>query len=203
MYENQLVELPLAGFFLSKLLAQETINIDHLSSLDPELYKNLLYLKTYKGDVEDLGLDFTVVSEELGKTRVEELKLNGSSITVTNENIIEYIHLVADYKLNRQIKAQCNAFRSGLSDVIDLDWLLMFSYRELQTLISGSEREIDITDLRSHTVYGNGFDANHPTIEVRVHQFLSFRKYLKTNLPRNLTRGRLETRGNVNTKRVV
>ena len=105
MYENQLVELPLAGFFLSKLLAQETINIDHLSSLDPELYKNLLYLKTYKGDVEDLGLDFTVVSEELGKTRVEELKLNGSSITVTNENIIEYIHLVADYKLNRQIKA--------------------------------------------------------------------------------------------------
>ena len=48
LYENQLVELPLAGFFLSKLLAQETINIDHLSSLDPELYKNLLYLKTYK-----------------------------------------------------------------------------------------------------------------------------------------------------------
>ena len=38
----------MAGFFLSKLLAQETINIDHLSSLDPELYKNLLYLKTYK-----------------------------------------------------------------------------------------------------------------------------------------------------------
>ena len=24
---------------------------------------------------------------------------------------IEYIHLVADYKLNRQIKAQCSAFR--------------------------------------------------------------------------------------------
>ena len=94
LYENQLVELPLAGFFLSKLLAQETINIDHLSSLDPELYKNLLYLKTYKGNVEDLGLDFTVVSEELGKTRVEDLKPNGSSITVTNENIIEYIHLV-------------------------------------------------------------------------------------------------------------
>jgi ubiquitin-protein ligase E3 C len=59
----------------------------------------------------DLGLDFTVVSEELGKTKVEDLKPNGSSILVSNENIIEYIHLVADYKLNRQIRKQCNAFR--------------------------------------------------------------------------------------------
>lgn len=47
LYENHLVELPLASFFLSKLLGQHSVNvdIDHLSSLDPELYKNLLYLK--------------------------------------------------------------------------------------------------------------------------------------------------------------
>jgi ubiquitin-protein ligase E3 C len=52
----------------------------------------------------------------------------------------------------------------GLSDVINLDWLQMFSYRELQTLISGSEREIDVSDLRAHTVYGNGYDAEHATV---------------------------------------
>ncbi len=51
-----------------------------------------------------------------------------------------------------------------MSDVIDLDWLRMFSYRELQTLISGSEQEIDVDDLISHTKYGNGFAADHPTI---------------------------------------
>ena len=47
LYENLLVELPLAAFFLSKLLGQKLVNvdIDHLDSLDPELYKNLLYLK--------------------------------------------------------------------------------------------------------------------------------------------------------------
>ena len=47
LYENMLVELPLTSFFLSKLLGQKSVNvsIDHLSSLDPELYKNLLYLK--------------------------------------------------------------------------------------------------------------------------------------------------------------
>ena len=108
-----LVELPLASFFLSKLLGQKSANvdIDHLQSLDPELYKNLLYLKNYDGDVQDLGLDFTIVSEEIGQAHVEEMKLGGANIPVTNENRIEYIHLVADFKLNRQIRSQCVAFR--------------------------------------------------------------------------------------------
>jgi len=166
LYENMLIELPLASFFLSKLLGQTLINvdIDHLDSLDPELYRNLLKLKTYDGDVQDLGLDFTMVVEELGETRVELLKPFGDTIPVTNENRIEYIHLVADYKLNKQIRDQCNAFRAGLADVIRLDWLRMFSYRELQTLISGAETDISVADLQAHTNYSGGYGIDHPTI---------------------------------------
>eukprot|EP00090_Calanus_glacialis_P033719 TRINITY_DN5609_c0_g1_i7.p1 TRINITY_DN5609_c0_g1~~TRINITY_DN5609_c0_g1_i7.p1 ORF type:complete len:730 (-),score=261.08 TRINITY_DN5609_c0_g1_i7:104-2266(-) len=166
LYENMLVELPLATFFLSKLLGQTLINvdIDHLDSLDPELYKNLLYLKTYDGDVQDLGLDFTIAVEDFGENRIELLKADGDDIAVTNENRIEYIHLVADYKLNKQIKQQCNAFRAGLSDVIGLDWLRMFSSKELSTLISGAEHEISVTDLQAHTNYSGGYEMNHPTI---------------------------------------
>ena len=67
-----------------------------------------------------MELDFTVVSEELGKTHIEELKPSGATTVVTNENRIEYIHLVADYKLNKQIRSQTNAFRQGLADVINL-----------------------------------------------------------------------------------
>ena len=66
MYENLLVELPLAPFFLSKILGNvnferlptnisptgQTLDIDHLDSLDPELYRNLLSLKTFEGDVQ-------------------------------------------------------------------------------------------------------------------------------------------------------
>ena len=81
-----------------------------------------------------MGIDFTIAVETFGETRIELLKPEGDSIPVTSENRfgcflldlipnandqifrIEYIHLVADYKLNRQIKAQCSAFRfrSGL-----------------------------------------------------------------------------------------
>ena len=113
LYENLLVELPLAPFFLSKLLGHSSANvdIDHLYSLDPELHKNLLSLKTYEGDVQDLGLDFTIAVSDLGENKIELLKPEGDEVAVTNENRIEYIHLVADFKLNRQIRHQCNAFR--------------------------------------------------------------------------------------------
>lgn len=71
LYENLLVELPLAEFFLSKLVGRYSdVDVHHLASLDPIMYRNLLYLKNYEGDVADLGLDFTAVSDEFGETTV-------------------------------------------------------------------------------------------------------------------------------------
>lgn len=72
LFENLLVELPLAEFFLSKLVcgAKSDVGVHQLASLDPVMYRSLLYLKSYEGDVADLGLDFTVLNEELGETRV-------------------------------------------------------------------------------------------------------------------------------------
>lgn len=66
-----LVELPFASFFLSKILGTSSeVDIHHLASLDPEMYRNLLFLKSYEGDVEDLGLNFTVVNNDLGEAQV-------------------------------------------------------------------------------------------------------------------------------------
>ena len=82
-----------------------------------------------------------------------ELKPNGRNIAVTDENRIEYIHLVANYKLNRQINRQVLELRAGLISVIDLEWLRMFDANELRILISGSPGEIDVADWRSHCQY--------------------------------------------------
>lgn len=104
IYENMLIELPLAPFFLAKILTVNSdIEINHLSSLDPLLFKNLSSLKNYPGDVSELGLDFTTVVSDFGANKIEELKPNGSNINVTNQNKIEYIHLMADYKLNKEV----------------------------------------------------------------------------------------------------
>ena len=60
-------------------------------------------LQSYDGDVADLSLDFTITEEWLGKRHVIEIKSGGKDINVTNENKLQYIHAVADYKLNRQV----------------------------------------------------------------------------------------------------
>lgn len=82
-----------------------------------------------------------------------ELKPNGQNISVTNENRIEYIHLVANYKLNKQIHEQVTNFRRGLSDVINGEWLRMFDANELRILISGAPGEIDVSDWRNNCTY--------------------------------------------------
>lgn len=165
IYENLLVELPLAEFFLTKLAGKYSdVDIHQLASLDPELYRNLLYLKDYAGDVSELNLDFTVASSSLGQTQVVELKPNGQSTPVTNSNRIEYLQLIANYKLNVQIKRHCKAFRKGLSNVLPIEWLYMFSNKELQILISGAEIPIDLEDLKKHCKYGGEYTPEHPSI---------------------------------------
>ncbi|XP_015521284.1 ubiquitin-protein ligase E3C [Neodiprion lecontei] len=165
LYENLLVELPFAEFFLSKIVGRQAdVDVHHLASLDPIMYRNLLYLKSYQGDVTELGLDFTVLSDELGERRIDELKPGGANVTVTSHNRIEYIHLMADYKLNKQIRAQCYAFKQGISNVVSLDWLQMFNNKELQVLISGAQIPVDVRDLKLHTNYTGGYTPDHPTI---------------------------------------
>lgn len=60
-------------------------------------------LQQYDGDVKDLCLDFTVTEESFGTRHVIELKPGGKDISVTDENKMQYVHAVADYKLNRQV----------------------------------------------------------------------------------------------------
>lgn len=73
---------------------------------------------------------------------------------------------MADYKLNKQIRTQCIAFKQGLTNVIPLEWIEMFNNKELQVLISGAEIPVDVNDLKQHTKYSGGFTEEHPTIKL-------------------------------------
>jgi ubiquitin-protein ligase E3 B len=58
----------------------------------------------FDGDALELCLDFTVTEELCGRMIVHELKSGGKNIPVTNENKLQYVHAMADFKLNRQVK---------------------------------------------------------------------------------------------------
>lgn len=151
-----LTPLKFASFFLQKILSKTNatrLDIDYLASLDPDVYKNLILLKDNKCNVQDLELNFAVDLNEFGQTKLVELKPGGRDIPVTNDNKIEYIHLLSDYKLNRQIHEQVIAFRRGIASVINTDILRMFNFNEFQNLISGANETIDVDDWRFNTVY--------------------------------------------------
>ena len=56
----------------------------------------------------------------------------GKDRSVTSSSRLEYIHRVANYKLNYQPRRASDAFRTGLEKVIPHEWLRMFSEVELQ-----------------------------------------------------------------------
>uniref|UniRef100_A0AAV2MRF1 Ubiquitin-protein ligase E3B n=1 Tax=Knipowitschia caucasica TaxID=637954 RepID=A0AAV2MRF1_KNICA len=168
VYEGIVVDVPFASFFLSQVLGHHHSSfyssIDELPSLDSEFYKNLTSIKRYDGDVGDLGLTLSYDEDVMGQLVCHELMPGGKTMPVTNENKISYIHLMAHFRMHTQIKDQTIAFIRGFRSIINPEWLHMFSTPEVQRLISGDNAEIDLDDLKKHTVYYGGFHSSHRVI---------------------------------------
>ncbi|KAK9161791.1 hypothetical protein Syun_008132 [Stephania yunnanensis] len=183
MFEGILVDIPFATFFLSKL-KQKYNYLNDLPSLDPELYRHLIFLKHFEGNVSDLELYFVIVNNEYGEQTEEELLPGGKDIRVTNENVITYIHLIANHRLNFQIRHQSSHFLRGFQQLISKDWISMFNEHELQILISGSIEGMDVGDLCSNANYNGGYNAEHYIIKMFWEVIKSFsldnqKKFLK------------------------
>ncbi|KAG4180614.1 hypothetical protein ERO13_A10G175700v2 [Gossypium hirsutum] len=183
MFEGILVDIPFATFFLSKL-KQKYNYLNDLPSLDPELYRHLIFLKHYKGDISGLELYFVIVNNEYGEQTEEELLPGGKNIRVTNENVITFIHLVSNHRLNFQIRQQSSHFLRGFQQLMQKDWIDMFNEHELQLLISGSLDSLDVDDLRCHTNYAGGYHSEHYVIDMFWEVLKSFslenqKKFLK------------------------
>ncbi|EPR59227.1 HECT-domain (ubiquitin-transferase) domain-containing protein [Toxoplasma gondii GT1] len=163
IYEKILIEPQLNRVFLNLLLGRPN-QVDDVQALDPVVHKNLLFLKHYTDNVQNLALSFSATLGDFGSNEEEDLIPNGRTIPVTNDSKLRYIQAVAHFKCTKQIAKQTQAFLNGLSQVIPLKWLKMFSPAELQLLISGSPLGFDVADLRAHANFTGGFEASSPTI---------------------------------------
>ena len=103
VFEGILVEPQFAPFFLNKVLGR-TNYVDDLQSYDSKFYQNLVQLKALE-NVEDAGLTFSVTTDgTFGSHEVVDLIPNGQNIVVTNQNVIQYVHLMAHFKLNIKLR---------------------------------------------------------------------------------------------------
>ena len=100
-----------------------------------------------------------------GEATVADLCAGGRDIAVTNANVLKYIHLLANHKLNVEMAQQCVAFLRGFRDLIPVEWLRMFNAPELQRLLGGEQQRIDLSDLRRHIHYSGGYHESQPIIQ--------------------------------------
>ncbi|KAM0640955.1 hypothetical protein ACHAQF_005103 [Verticillium nonalfalfae] len=184
MYEDILIDVNFAGFFLLKwaasgLTGEESYrgNVNDLRDLDASLYQGLVHLKNLPADeVESLSLDFTVDDQisadgETVRSLTRELIPGRGSTPVTKDNRLLYISYMARHRLVVQPAQQTMAFLRGLRAIVAPTWLSMFNQTELQRLVGGDSSEISIDDLRDNTNYSGlyviGDDGEeHPTIQL-------------------------------------
>ncbi|KAK6741412.1 hypothetical protein RB195_009332 [Necator americanus] len=166
VYEGIVVDVQLAPVLLAAMLGGRRLcAFDELSQLDPELYRNLTFVKKYNGDVSDLSLTFSIDEDFMGKINTVDLIPGGRTIQVTNENKIDYVHRMAHHRVFSQTKQQCRAFVAGAQSVLNPAWLFLFAPHELQFIISGYTSDIDMADLKKHVQYYGGFHGSHRLIK--------------------------------------
>ncbi|RCN43813.1 hypothetical protein ANCCAN_10202 [Ancylostoma caninum] len=166
VYEGIVVDVQLAPVLLAAMLGGRRLcAFDELSQLDPELYRNLTFVKKYDGDVSDLSLTFSIDEDFMGKINTVDLVPGGRTIQVTNENKIDYVHRMAHHRVFSQTKQQCRAFVAGAQSVLNPAWLFLFAPHELQFIISGYTSDIDLADLKKHVQYYGGFHGSHRLIK--------------------------------------
>ena len=158
--DRQLLDVYFTRSFYKHILGKK-VDYKDMEAVDLEFYNSLKWM--LENDITDvLDYTFSVESEDFGKRKVIDLKDNGSSISVTNENKEEYVRLMAEHKLTDAFKDQITAFLSGFHEIVPPKLVSIFDEAELELLISGVP-DIDIDDMQNNTDY-HGYTATSPQI---------------------------------------
>ncbi|KAJ3224220.1 hypothetical protein HK099_000081 [Clydaea vesicula] len=161
IYDGRLLDCYFTRSFYKAIL-ETNVDWKDMEAVDPEFHKSLDWM--LNNDITDvLDLTFSCEMDDFGRTKVVDLKPNGSNVAVTEENKQEYIKLITELKLQIAIKDQLAAFLSGFQEIIPKDLIKIFNEQELELLISGLP-DIDIDDWKNNTEYQN-YTPTSPQIQ--------------------------------------
>uniref|UniRef100_A0A4W2G9E8 E3 ubiquitin-protein ligase SMURF2 n=1 Tax=Bos indicus x Bos taurus TaxID=30522 RepID=A0A4W2G9E8_BOBOX len=139
------------GFTLPfyKQLLGKSITLDDMELVDPDLHNSLVWI--LENDTTGvLDHTFCVEHNAYGEIIQHELKPNGKSIPVTEENKKEYVRLYVNWRFLRGIEAQFLALQKGFNEVIPQHLLKTFDEKELELIICGLGK-IDVNDWKVNT----------------------------------------------------
>jgi len=138
---------------LYKNLLKRKVQPQDLEALDPEYFKSIQWLMN-PGATKELELTFSTETDTFGCHQIIDLKPDGRSIPVDEDNKHEYIQLMCEHKMIHSVKQQLDTFMKGFHELIPTELINIFDDKELELLICGLP-EINLADLRRNTEYHN------------------------------------------------
>ncbi|KAL9095741.1 MAG: hypothetical protein Q9165_002173 [Trypethelium subeluteriae] len=154
----------LDAFFIGafyKMILRKKVVLQDMEGVDADFHRNLNWM--LENDIDGvLDIEFSTEDERFGETVNVDLKPDGSNIPVTNENKREYVELITEWRIQKRVEEQFNAFVTGFHELIPADLVNVFDERELELLIGGIA-EIDVDDWKKHTDY-RGYTESDPVI---------------------------------------
>ncbi|CAN9393403.1 unnamed protein product [Alternaria alternata] len=155
----------LDAFFIGafyKMILRKKVALQDMEGVDADFHRNLEWM--LNNDITDaLELTFATDDERFGETVSIELKPGGDNIEVTNENKHEYVELITEWRIQKRVEEQFQAFITGFHELIPADLVNVFDERELELLIGGIA-DIDVDDWKKHTDY-RGYTENDEVIQ--------------------------------------
>lgn len=147
---------------LYKMMLRKKVVLQDMEGVDAEVHNSLKWMLENSID-GILDLTFSADDERFGELLTVDLKPNGRTIEVTDENKKEYVELFAQWKIVDRVQEQFRAFMDGFNELIPEDLVTVFDERELELLIGGIA-EIDVEDWKKHTDY-RGYQESDEVIK--------------------------------------
>jgi hypothetical protein len=140
------------------------VDATDLPKWDKTVFKQLHRVRKGKQDPSDWGMDFSVQRKD-GSNETVPLKGCKGDEELTRENVEEYMQLLAQFRLEEEIREQRDAFKRGFQELITREDLKVFRVNELDLLICGIG-DPDIEAFCRSCAIEPPATRDHPTIQL-------------------------------------
>ncbi|CAH0692663.1 unnamed protein product [Chilo suppressalis] len=153
---RQLVRARLTRSFLAQIIGLR-VHYKYFEQDDPELYlTKIKYVLETDLDANDAAPEIYFCDDVYENGRfvcTHDLIPNGSNIRVRNSHKLQYLDLVAQWRLAARVGPETGAFLRGLALLVPDTLLAAFDETELELLLCGSG-DLAPADWRAHAVQG-------------------------------------------------
>jgi len=161
LYHGHLFQGYFSHSFYKAFLGKK-LTMDDLALVDEALHKSMSYILACD-DIEDLDLTFALSEKYNGEDVEFELKKGGAKIEVTKKNKDEFVRLAVNHYVFGA-EQQMAMIREGFIRFVPDHLLESFSPEDLIEVFGG-RADIDLADLKAHTIYDGGYDTDSSAIK--------------------------------------